>query len=565
MNNTIINKLICGLIFLSILASPAAAEITSAPITDPSFIGVGARPLGMGKAGVALSDDANTIFLNPAGLGSINRLLLTSMYTTLMGDVNYMVAGGAFPIGDGSTLGLGVINSQVSDIPFFEADGTPAGNGGFGSHVGLLSYGYNFGEANSTGRLSNSLKNLSLGITGKYFMQTGSGGSDAKLATGSGTSIDVGLLYSPRSGISIGLTGQNLLGSKMAYGSGAEIDIPKLIKIGGKANFKKFIVAADMDMFDSYSLLHAGIEYRPNKMLAVRAGVDQDAVGEETISNMTLGVGFRFEDFQFDYAYHPYSDIEENTTHFFSISFTGEEREPDERIADLTEGTILEGPRERRLSLARPERTKRLKLVSFIDVHKGYWARAPIELLATAGLVEGYPNGTFKPERTLTRAELATLLVRAANIPVDSSALGIFKDVPRSHWAVKYIEAAKDAGLVKGYPDGTFKPNAQINREEGVTIMVRLESLEEVAEELTEQADDSRFVDIKGSWAAGYIMAADEIGLLDYLNNTERFRPKSGFSRAEAAETLSKTSLGQEEIDSLFAAFSEKEIASLGR
>lgn len=546
--NLTIFRLIFGLILLSIIGCPAAAEDMSAPITDPSAIGVGARPLGMGKAGVAFSDDANTIFLNPAGLGSINKLLMTSMFTNLMGDVDYIIAGGTLPIAEGSTIGLGVISSNVSGIPLYDEFEAPQGEGTFGSHMGLLSFGLDLGKA----EFSDTLKDVSVGITGKYFMQTGSGCPDAKLADGSGMSLDLGILYSPGDRLSVGVSAQNLLGSKMAYKAGPEIDIPTLIKVGGKMNVfgkdrpQRLILAADMDIYDSYSLLHAGIEYSPLKALAIRAGIDQDSYNDETISNMTLGVGLKYGDFQFDYAYHPFGDIEENTTHFFSISFAGKE-----------ELIFAEKPKDSSRAV-----TEREELITFTDVPETHWARESIENLGTAGIVTGFPDGTFRPEKTLTRGELATVLVRIKDIPFTVNSKDSFTDVSKEHWVAKYVEAAKNAGLVIGYPDGSFRPYAKISREEGVTVMARLEELEEMAEELKEDADESQFIDIGNSWAAGYIMAANEVGLLEYLGDAAKFMPKSVFTRAEAAEILSKTTLGIEKIKSMLASLEDKKIAN---
>ncbi len=100
------------IILLSLTAGKAVAD---GVVTDPSYIGVGARALGMGKAYVAVAEDADAIFMNPAGLAKIGPMKLTSMYANLIGDVRYVVAGGVHPLGIGA-IGLGFIGTNAGDI-----------------------------------------------------------------------------------------------------------------------------------------------------------------------------------------------------------------------------------------------------------------------------------------------------------------------------------------------------------------------------------------------------------------------------------------------------------------
>ena len=84
-----------------------------------------------------------------------------------------------------------------------------------------------------------------------------------------------------------------------------------------------------------------------------------------------------------------------------------------------------------------------IRLVSFVDVAKDYWARGPVEELATLQFVTGYPDGTFGPEKSITRAELATLLVKInKGKTVYETDKAPFKDVSLKHWAVDYISQA---------------------------------------------------------------------------------------------------------------------------
>jgi len=190
-----------------------------------------------------------------------------------------------------------------------------------------------------------------------------------------------------------------------------------------------------------------------------------------------------------------------------------------------------------------------LRLINFADVPEGYWARRPIEDTGTVGLVEGYPDGTFKPDRALTRAELATLMVRAKGLKLPNrSAKKVFKDVKPSFWGAKYIEVAKREGLIKGYPDGSFRPNNKINKAEGVAVLVRFENLK-VAHEVYEKP----YWDVSvNNWSAKYIQAAKEHGMLKYVTRNY-LHPKQNLARAEAVEMFSTTTLAGNEIKDLYS------------
>ena len=177
-----------------------------------------------------------------------------------------------------------------------------------------------------------------------------------------------------------------------------------------------------------------------------------------------------------------------------------------------------------------------LRLLKFKDVSDGYWAKEPIEYLATLGVIGGYPDGTFKPDKTITRAELTTLLVKASNSGTPESIDTQFSDVTHKHWASFYIKTASDSGMVNGYPDKTFKPAQSLNRAEGVTLLTRFAGLK-LPETLLEQP----YTDVPGRhWAAPSIAAARTAGMLSYIGD-KPFEPTKPLTRAEAAEILSKT------------------------
>lgn len=82
-----------------------------------------------------------------------------------------------------------------------------------------------------------------------------------------------------------------------------------------------------------------------------------------------------------------------------------------------------------------------------------------ISYLATKGLVHGYPDGSFLPDASLTRAEVSAMMARAQGLGGQEILESSFNDVSPDHWACGVIEAAAQAGLLKGYPDGSFRPD----------------------------------------------------------------------------------------------------------
>ena len=178
-----------------------------------------------------------------------------------------------------------------------------------------------------------------------------------------------------------------------------------------------------------------------------------------------------------------------------------------------------------------------LRVTPFTDTPVDFWAADPIYLNVTLGLITGYPDNSFKPDKGITRAELVTLLVKSLSVPQETlDARGSeesFTDVALIHWAAKYIAHGSALKLVSGYPDMTFKPNKVLSRAEGVTILARYAGLKEDA-----GAAGAPFPDLKpGFWANKYIAPAKAAGMLKYLAGKD-FKPSENFTRAEAAEVF---------------------------
>ncbi|SCZ10403.1 S-layer homology domain-containing protein, partial [Alkaliphilus peptidifermentans] len=105
---------------------------------------------------------------------------------------------------------------------------------------------------------------------------------------------------------------------------------------------------------------------------------------------------------------------------------------------------------------------------SFTDVEEGRWSTKHIATLANAGIIKGYSDGTFRPGQYITKAELAVIASRFDKLsPFEGDSFSDISD----HWANTYINSAAAKGWVNGYSDGTFKPDKYISRAEFVTLV----------------------------------------------------------------------------------------------
>ena len=119
-----------------------------------------------------------------------------------------------------------------------------------------------------------------------------------------------------------------------------------------------------------------------------------------------------------------------------------------------------------------------LGLPTFKDIPDGYWARLSIGQMSFLDIITGYPDQTFRPDGNITRAEFVTLLMKTKSNRLGLLNEQPFEDVGTSHWAAQYIKSGTDMGLVNGYPDYTFKPKQGINRAEGISIAARFGELD---------------------------------------------------------------------------------------
>lgn len=159
----------------------------------------------------------------------------------------------------------------------------------------------------------------------------------------------------------------------------------------------------------------------------------------------------------------------------------------------------------------------------------GHWAGNNINKLVKTGVISGYTDGTFKPDKTINRAEFVTIIVRAFKL--QPKAGKVFADTA-NHWAKDSIATAAAYGIVNGYNSTKFGPDDNITREQMAVILDKALKLNNAAggKNFTDQAKIS-------TWAKDAVARVNQNGIFaGYPDNT--FKPKASATRAEAASVI---------------------------
>jgi hypothetical protein len=178
---------------------------------------------------------------------------------------------------------------------------------------------------------------------------------------------------------------------------------------------------------------------------------------------------------------------------------------------------------------------------SFADI-SGHWAKLDIELLANKLVIDGVTSTTFEPERSITRAEFAALVVRALGLSTNSVG-STFKDVALDAWYAGVVNAAANAGIINGYEDSTFRPDRQINREELSAMVVRALKFAGVQNDLspaTQAQVLSTFKDANQlTWGKSEVAMAIDAGIINGMT-PDTLAPRDNATRAQSATMLKR-------------------------
>ena len=170
--------------------------------------------------------------------------------------------------------------------------------------------------------------------------------------------------------------------------------------------------------------------------------------------------------------------------------------------------------------------------VSFSDVTAGAWYYENVMGAAENGYVSGYPDGTFKPMQSVTRAEFASMIAKAMGYDSDPDAGSAYPDVADDHWAKAAINFCAQNDIINGYDDGTFQPNKAITRQEAAAILNKAFELSVKYGVSTDLFPDNSSI---AAWASDHVYAAKASGLMKGYEEDGTFRPNNQITRAEAA------------------------------
>ena len=473
---------------------------------------VGARPFSMGNAFVGQADDACAIFINPAGLSQLGSFNLQGSISHLGSGFDFSSFAAARPGPFGGVVGIGYQSNFLSNTLI-------SGE--------ILSYS----EQEFHVAYSKMIRdNLALGANVRH-IEYGYSKDFPWLhgSIGSGAAADFSLKYLYQPWLNLGFAAQNI-GKKMQYADGTENAFPLNLVFG--LNYKILgengyyarggqELAANFDLSregNSSILMHLGFEWSPLKNVLLRLGTEQTArTPQYTDTNITGGIGMKLGEITIDYAIYNSGDPSRGTTYFYSLGYV-ESLEP--LSAELDKVVVTASPS------PEPVVVRAIKRSHFSDVPAGYWAKDPIELLASAELIDGYADGNFRPEETVSREGFCVMLVHA------------------KHLAPPAVKTMLDLGAIMLYPDQTFKPERSISRAESVYALAILDKLT-----IPATIEKSSFVDVlPSSWPAPAIEASLKAGI---LAKDKYFYPDQPLTRAALSQMIFNTSFGKAAVKRL--------------
>lgn len=188
-----------------------------------------------------------------------------------------------------------------------------------------------------------------------------------------------------------------------------------------------------------------------------------------------------------------------------------------------------------------------LRYALFDDVVKGDSHYNAIRYLKKRNVIQGYPDGTFKPSQTVSRVEALKLIYEGTGKkPVESASLP-FKDTSKTEWYARYVASAVFEKIVQGYADRTFKPANTVNRAEFLKMLVLAMGID-INPVVTEKPYPDVAID---AWYAPYVQFAKEKNIV--FSEGENINPTAGMTRAEVAEAVFRVMVLKEKVADSFS------------
>jgi hypothetical protein len=180
--------------------------------------------------------------------------------------------------------------------------------------------------------------------------------------------------------------------------------------------------------------------------------------------------------------------------------------------------------------------------LEFSDVAK-HWAKDAVNDMGSRMVIDGTGNGLFGPNRNITRAEFAAIVVRGLGLKLEEGTAS-FSDVNATDWYASAVSTAYAYGLIDGYQDGTFRPTEKITREQAMTILSKAMEVTGLKAKLASQSADAtlRSFDDAASvsaWAQSGVADSVQAGIVSG-RNADTLAPKDFITRAEVAATIQR-------------------------
>ena len=186
------------------------------------------------------------------------------------------------------------------------------------------------------------------------------------------------------------------------------------------------------------------------------------------------------------------------------------------------------------------------------DIPPNYWATPFIQALAERNIISGFPDGTFRPNQPVSRAEFAAMLQQAFNQqPVQQINANGFRDVPPGFWASSAIQEAYETGFMSGYPGDLFLPNQEIRKVEAIVALTNGLNLQ--PEQNPVAVVNTYFTDAGAipNYALDNVAAATEANIVVNYPNVNLLNPLDPLTRAEASAILYQALVTQGQMQAL--------------